>query len=38
LPDGSLRYIAKDTSKGTMPFGQVAFHHKDCATAHCRMI
>ena len=25
LPDGSLRYIAKDTSKGTMPFGQVAF-------------
>ena len=25
LPDGSLRYIAEDASKGTMPFGQVAF-------------
>jgi hypothetical protein len=25
LPDGSLRYIAEDISKGTMPFGQVAF-------------
>jgi len=25
LPNGALRYIAEDTSKGAMPFGQVAF-------------
>src|SRR5207237_4663008 len=24
LPNGALRYIAEDTSKGAMPFGQVA--------------
>jgi hypothetical protein len=35
FPDGSLRYIARDTSKGAMPFGQWRFHRKDCATAHC---
>jgi hypothetical protein len=38
LPDGSLRYVAKDTSKGTMPFGQVAFPPQGLRNGALRMI
>ena len=38
LPDGSLRYIAEDTSRAQCLLARWHFHRKDCATAHCRMM